>query len=74
MKKTFLLGMILFLLFSAPGVSIARPFDKHGLGDSFGNVSIVPVKGRFHSHIGTHGHSYGFRSFRHHGYRHHGFH
>lgn len=74
MKKTVLLSIILFLLLSAPGVSIAQPFGNYGLGAPLEGVSIVPVKGGFYSHIGPHGHLYGFKSFQHPGYRCHGLH
>jgi len=50
MKKTILLSMMLFLLFSAPGVSIAQPFDGHGLVNPLGGVTAGPVNGGLHFH------------------------
>jgi len=50
MMKTLVLGIILFLLFSASGVSIAQPFGGHGVVSPPGEVTTGLVDGGFHFH------------------------
>ena len=51
MKKIILVSTILFLLFLAPGVSIAQPFGGHSFANPLGGIPAGPVNGGVHFHI-----------------------
>lgn len=69
MKKTILLSIVLFLLFSAPGVSIGQPFDGRGLANPLGGVTVGPVNGGHHFHINPSEDHYAFESLERHSYQ-----
>jgi len=50
MTKTLVFGIILFLLFSAPGDSLGQPFAGHGITTRLGEVTAGPVNGGLHFH------------------------
>jgi hypothetical protein len=68
MTKTLLLSIILFVLLSAPGVSIAQPFNGHGLVNPLEGVIAGPVNGGLHFHRNPSEDHYAFESLEHHSY------
>ena len=50
MTKTLVFGIILFLLFSAPGDSLGQPFGGHGVVSPLGEATASPVNGGLHFH------------------------
>src|SRR5512136_194331 len=69
MKKTLLLGAILFLLFSTPGVSVAQPFVGNPFANPLGGASPGLVNGGFHFHINPSDDHYAFESLERHSYQ-----
>jgi hypothetical protein len=61
--------MILFLLLSAPGGSIAQPFGGHGLVNPLGGVTVGPVNGGVHFHGNPSEDHYAFESLEHDSYQ-----
>jgi len=69
MKKTILLSILLFLFFSAPGVSVGQPFDGRGPASILGGVTAGPVVGGPHFHINPSEDHYAFESLERHSYQ-----
>ncbi|MGE5842884.1 MAG: hypothetical protein ACM335_11430 [Deltaproteobacteria bacterium] len=61
-SKTILFAAILFVLFSAPGVSTAQPFDGHVPIDQPGIASPGLLDGGFHFHTNPADDHYAFES------------
>jgi hypothetical protein len=74
MKKALLLSIILFLLFSAPGVSKAQPFGEHGVVNPLGGITAGPVNGGLHFHSNPSEDHYAFESLEHHSYQYYALH
>jgi|APHig6443717497_1056834.scaffolds.fasta_scaffold207478_1 hypothetical protein len=74
MKKTLLLGIILFLLFAVPGDTIAQPFDGHGFVNPLGAVTAGPVNGGLHFHSNPSEDHYMYESLEHHSYQYYALH
>jgi hypothetical protein len=69
MKKGILLSMVLFFVFSAPGVSAAQPFVGSGPANPLGGASPGLVNGGFHFHINPSDDHYAFESLERHTYQ-----
>jgi len=69
MKKGILVSMVLFFVFSAPGVGMAQPFVGSGSVNSFGGASPGLANGGFHFHINPLDDHYAFESLERHTYQ-----
>ena len=69
MNKTLLLSIILFLVCSAPGVSIAQPFGGHGVVSPAGEATAGLVDGGLHFHGNPAEDHYMFESLERHSYQ-----
>jgi hypothetical protein len=69
MKKTLLLGAILFVLFLAPKVSIAQPYVASGSVSPLGGASPGLANGGFHFHINPSDDHFAFESLDRHTYQ-----
>ena len=74
MKRMLLLSIIYFLLFSAPGFSIAQPYARHGSVNPLGEVTTGRVDGRLHFHSDPSEDHYAFESLEHHSYQYYALH
>jgi hypothetical protein len=69
MKKTLLLGVILFVLFSAPKISMAQPYVGSGSVSPLGGASPGLTNGGFHFHINPSDDHFAFESLDRHRYQ-----
>jgi len=69
MKKTLLFSIILFVLFSAPGLSKAQPFGGHGVVNPLGGITAGPVNGGLHFHGNPSEDHFAFESLERHSYQ-----
>jgi hypothetical protein len=69
MKKGILLSMVLFFVFSAPGVGMPQPFVGSDPANPLGGASPGLVNGGFHFHINPAEDHYAFESLERHSYQ-----
>lgn len=69
MKKTLLLSLILFLLFSVPGDAIGQPFGGYGVVSPPGEATAGLVNGGVHFHGNPSEDHFIFESLEHHSYQ-----
>lgn len=69
MNKTVMLSLMLILLFSAPGVSMAQPLGGHGVVSPAGEAIAGLVDGGLHFHGNLAHDHYMFESLEHHSYQ-----
>ena len=74
MKKTILVSTFLFLLFLAPGLSIAQPFGGHSSANPLGGIPAGLVNGGVHFHINPSDDHYTFESLEHDSYQYYALH
>jgi hypothetical protein len=69
MAKTLLISVILFLLFSAPGIAGAQAFGGHGFVNPLVRAPIDPMKGRLDIHTNPSDDHFAFESLERHSYQ-----
>jgi len=69
MRKTFLVGMILFLIFLVPEDTLGESFGGHGVVSPLGEVTAGPVNGGLHFHSNPAEDHFIFESLERHSYQ-----